>query len=1135
MKIKKLLIPLLSSVLALGTITPVVACTIVSHDNVVNQPNNVQYTFNDQTFNNKSQLFSYARSIAQENKYTTIDRNKWSIEYNGQTKYFSNINDLFDFLSDKIITHKGSSSYPLVVDADGGIDKSSVWNDNLDIDNPSTTTIYKGNNDTYFTSEQEAKDSYLEIHEAYLFNGIYFRTKQELKSYLTTNYDLVKDNSDKTIVVVSPSNNSSQPINLEKLKAKDQYELNKFSSFVSLYANKYLEVESNNNSTNQKEYTYYDANDIKNITSDALSRWDNPSYIPINSNQGNGNYLIDLNQSDEADLYGPYYTKGTASLESITNPDCWTRLEGTSWNFNDNQKIAQLLSSFMDMLIYEGEDNGMYPFNITDISSQTNEYFTYLKTNYPYVYDSVMDLYNTMKTGKRYSTFYKLPILYIKTLEELMYVSAKQEAVQKTIDYFKTVAKSYDKRLYAIVPSIFLEPKVEGTYHKLSFVDLFKIGDKTFDLNSDIEAFADIINQEYPNFVEFMNYISAPMYYGLYMPDILKYNQSLVTKINSEYKFNFAKFNNNFKEIWDAYTTSNIDTLESFITNTYTENTNEQLDEETQAYLVSQFGFMKDAFEKNTAKYIQDSINQANKNNILYSGFFGGLNSYLVKTFIKLYEFNHNRIDYRTFSLLKICCKLNPNFTFNPFTYSQNIIDRLLNIVTDYIVRLSIDALNTILAAWVGMNFIVNICYQGLNSLITSQWKHILTLTNKFSNSISTVLTASQKILKGLGKTDEAVENILKPFKKVFKAVPYLQIAMVAIDAFYPKTNKFSYVFETEGNKYIWNGGEELEWLFGLVTIPISDNKDMKMNKPIQVTKQHLVNGYYYNGKIYDDLNALKRQQLDDILNNRFNYDESGIKTVYSFNDLDDSIYVGRPHSGNNELVYDNIGTLTDESNKDLMDYVYQSVNDDARSPYANDNIYSFAGGYTFDPNLAMEKNIEQLTDEIKPVKIAMIPYLNNEHMPIEQDAIPEYKLPGQSWTSMGGLNQNTLDGYVILDTNVKDDDKANIQNINDLFYNQFDVENKTILINDLYRFNQYSSYNNNINNFYLYEVRLQNGYRKYFNNKSQALKWFMQQCNFKVYNIYNDIYEYHYGDLTFDSLDSYLSWVLANSEVKYE
>ena len=66
MKIKKLLIPLLSSVLALGTITPVVACTIVSHDNVVNQPNNVQYTFNGQTFNNKSQLFSYARSIANE-------------------------------------------------------------------------------------------------------------------------------------------------------------------------------------------------------------------------------------------------------------------------------------------------------------------------------------------------------------------------------------------------------------------------------------------------------------------------------------------------------------------------------------------------------------------------------------------------------------------------------------------------------------------------------------------------------------------------------------------------------------------------------------------------------------------------------------------------------------------------------------------------------------------------------------------------------------------------------------------------------------------------------------------------------------------------------------------------------------
>ncbi len=1128
MQLKKLLIPLISSVIAIGTVTPVVACTLVNHQKITSNANNVQYTFNNQTFNNRSQLFSYARSIANEKKYTTVNRDKWSIQYNGQTHYFSDINDLFNFLSDKIVQHKGSSSYPLVVDADGGVSQQSVWDANLDVDNINTTTIYKGNNDTYFTNEQDAKDSYLEIHEAYLFNGIYFRTKEELKSYITLNYDAINDNTDRSIVVVSPNNNYSQPIDIQKLKDKDPYETNKFSSFVSLYANKYLEAESNNNSTDQKEYIYYDANDIKNNEGNILARFDNPSYVPINSNQGNSNYLIDLNQADKANLYGPYYTKGTATLANINNPDCWSKAEGTSWNFNDNQKIAQLLSSFMDMLVNE-DDSSPYPFNVSELKQGTEEYFTYLNNNYPYVYDSVMDLYNTMKSGKRYSLFYKLPILYVKTLEELIYKSAKQEAIVKTISYYKKVAQCFDERLYAIVPSIFLEPKEAGTYQKLSFVNLFHIGAPLFDLNSDIEAFADIINQEYPNFVQYLNFVSVPIYIGLYFPDLFDYDESFIRSINSNFNFDFNKFGSYFKSIWNMATTTDDATIESFIKTTYKENTNQDINEDSLGYLVNQFSLSKQVFLNNAQKKMEEMIKSyigIYNDDILYNYLYDGVFSPL--SLVNLYKYNNNKIDYRAFAYLIIHGKFQ-NKNIKPFKYTdQNELKKLEDICKEDIKTASKEKIIDVFPRWLFDNFLDAIH-------VTEDTKNIISI-NK-NNYVKKYADNTIEIISKVFKLEgEYLDTMIACVSSVFPVISVVSaVAKFCFDLIVPKLDKFSYVFESEGNKYIWDGGKERQWLFGLIHEEISSIDDMKMNQPIQVTKQHLVNGYYYNGKIYDDLTTLKRNQLDDILNDRFESDDVGIRTVYSFNSLDNTSYIGRPQSGSQELVFDNIGTLIDDCDTDLIDYVYQSVINDTNSPYANDNVYAYAGGYTFDQSIAMEKNIEELVDKIKPVKIAMVPKLNNGGMPIDGDAIPEYKLPGQSWTSMGGLNQNTLDDYVILDPNTKEDNQKSIQTINDLFYNQFNVENKTILSNNLYKYNQYSSYNNNINNFYLYEVRLENGYRKYFNNKSQALKWFMQQCNFKVYNTFNDIYEYSYGDLTFDSLDAYLNWVLANSEVKYE
>ena len=200
-------------------------------------------------------------------------------------------------------------------------------------------------------------------------------------------------------------------------------------------------------------------------------------------------------------------------------------------------------------------------------------------------------------------------------------------------------------------------------------------------------------------------------------------------------------------------------------------------------------------------------------------------------------------------------------------------------------------------------------------------------------------------------------------------------------------------------------------------------------------------------------------------------------------------------------------------------------------------NVYTFANGFTFDEDQAEKKNIEDLVSKIKPVKIAMTPTLQN-NMPIYKDdnsydgSLPVYKLPGKSWTSSSGFSYNENENYIVVDPNREDQILNPVNELKELFYKKFDVPSKTILENDLHKNELFSEYQTNINYFNIYEVKLDIGYRKYFYSKSNALKWYMQQCNFTAYSQDEYLETYTLGNNTFNSLDDYLKWVLDNSEV---
>ena len=1139
--ITKIILISWSFVLGVGILTPTTMYVL----NKKSYDEKDKFLFNNQRFKNKQELYNYAQSLAEIDEYNIRENEQWSIDYNNQTKYFKSLDDMYNFLDDKIKIYSTYTSTLLEQNIDGSIPNHQIIDLNLNETDFNKIRIYRGKDNSYFLSEKEAKESYLQIHEGYLFNNTFFRNKEELSSYLNLYYDEIFNNQNENIVLKAPNGELSLPINFNGLTNKDLHELNKLSSFVDLNAKRYLQLITT--VQDKKQYFYYDKNDIVANIGNISTFFDNPSYIKINSNQGNANYIIDLNENDENNLFGPYYTKATGALKNIKNKNLWKRLEGDSWLFNDNHKYSNLLAGFMDNIIIE-DDEFIHPFGVNEYKQQTTEYFDYLKKESPDVYQNVMNTYNIMKTGKRYSSFYKLPVLFIKTMEELIYTNAKQDIIERTKSYYEGLASVYDSRLYALVPSVFLEPLSSSRYKKLSFVDLFKINDKTFDLNTDIEAFVDILIENYSNFINYLEFIPCVLFYATYLPDVFDYNEKLIRFINKSFIFD-KSLNNEYEKIWNMLTTSNSSLFSDSVSSIYYTNTFDKINPDLLEALTHQFVLTKDIFIQNVTLKIKEQLDYfINHNyNDYYDNdqsFFARLSSKTINKYIDLYKFNNYKVDYKIFTKIKLS-------NISEYLYNNYSSEFGLNIVSydfkkikyddlNYVSTLTNDTINALTSLKNKdneniANFIVKLFNTSIYDNYFDTLKVDLKEWTKNYNTTKQWISKYDKTLKTI-KDVTTNSKIVKCLSNALKPIPYINAAFLFFDFFIPSFNKFSYYFESEGVRYVWNGGSETKILFGLVNITNSSIDDMKINDPLQITKQHINNAYYYNGKEYDDIVDLKTDQLYDILDGKFKYNDS-LKQVYTFQNVVNS----NSYPLNN--VYDKIGVL-DFKNDDLIDNVYNAVINRDNKIIAN-NIFLYSNGYDFDQAYSKYNNIQTLLSNIKPIKIARLPLLKNDLTPISNDrnnlddgSIPEYQLPGLSWTTSSGFKFHDLNDYVIFDSNMENynlPESDNIELFKEHFNAKFNVESKDVIKSDLYKHNNYSNYVNNINYLNVYEVISNQQEKKFFIDKSKAIKWLISESNFRTYSSFEEVKYYKFNNILFKDLNSYLEWVLNNSEVLYD
>ncbi len=232
-------------------------------------PTKQLYTFNGHQFNTYDDAYQYAQSQIQTETFDSLNQDMWTVNCNNNTYLFQTPDQLNQFLNNQIQTINVMTD---VVDPSLNLD-GSIKQDNLasySIDaatnspyNPEIVHVYEdkdGNcvsdadyNHNQVDTMNSAKDSYLDIHKSYYFNGIYFNSTQDLEQYITTEYVKEFTNYQKAnnsvIKIKSPRDSKvlSNPIDFN---SNDETLNNQVGTFLMANANEYIQHDSKTQGTN---------------------------------------------------------------------------------------------------------------------------------------------------------------------------------------------------------------------------------------------------------------------------------------------------------------------------------------------------------------------------------------------------------------------------------------------------------------------------------------------------------------------------------------------------------------------------------------------------------------------------------------------------------------------------------------------------------------------------------------------------------------------------------------------------------------------------------------------------------------------------------------------------------------------
>ena len=1118
---------LLSSMItSLATVPLGVTANLVLQNN-----KHEQLVFEDQTFNSRTQLANYIKSNSVQTKYNEeSNKSTWSVIINNKKYTYNNPAELQNALYEKFgvkltsetfYTSRSDAELDYYIDKSTGFinneDYLKVVNKNVNLNNKENVTdIYE----TYdgkilYDLESSYKSYYNDSINAYQFNGLYFESKADLKTYLKESY-LPSNKQSQLIVLQAPNGAKSAPINLSEQSA-----YNSIKSFIQ------------NNSSNVVEYIGSKGQKI-HLTKENVNKHlvdisaNDLSYIHVQSNEGKSRYVIDNSVHDNHNLIGPYLYQGNLDVGAFMNKNMWRKSTGIDNVVWQESKIDTMIGQFFTSII--NDDNNL---NIQE-AKQNNEsitifrtliagkdknvgldaeYMNTLKKAEPEVYNEVLKTLENLMNGKKFNTFYKIPIMYSFILHRLIQNNSTNFIIEKTIEYFTKVANYIQNAIEVIVldQSLLLNSRNQ----KFDVKTFFGIGNPEFDINVNVEYFMNQIKQ-WPQLVAAMSVYTEALNNVNMMAGSIGF-----AALDHQYLFDFkAITEEQFYQKIDSYekiyeTHSSIDFNKGFLPKfvkysnypgvaEISKLPNTQWEAELNKIIMSDNiplnAYIQTVFYKNILDYTvsknaleTEIVKYLETKEMLKDGLLAQLGP-AADTFAKAFDPKNQNTNTDVDVYLAYLCIVadmrggattftNPSTMVNKVVIAQNLFNfSAMSLATAGLVANAFNNLYWKHLRWFTWNgSVVNApggVFNSIKRVVSTVYNNVTEAFLRLKNWTSRVSYILENAFSRFDVYSPSKSSSYKFFTKLDKFVNFLNVAapvlgssfflinviFLAINIFTVQKSPLYYVYTTiDGKEFIWDGGEiECKYL-GFETNETVTIDSMKLVKPVEFNLPQLEEFYYYNGNKYYDINEMMQDQLNYIVSDSYNNQNPRFTKKYSFSK--DNLSLANTLDELISIVLNDLNIVVKQDN--TLDFSKLNSN----SKYLSSLAYQF-NGTTSNVDGNRELIAENIVNNIRPTKFAKLPEIVDGYA-IPSLSIKETVIPGLVWKSSKIIDNTAQANKYLIDNSaneivkqitdwtkvdssyfaIPDANQAVLKSsekLYNLFKSKFNIKRKTVLSKDI-------------------------------------------------------------------------------------
>ncbi len=1179
--------------ITLGTVMSGVAITSTALSTTLitkkNQNNKTISLFN-RTFSNRESLIQYALQTASE----ATDENGgvyWTLNDGNQRMFRSNY-ELREYVSKNISrlnTRSSKQKEELKVDGDSSI-LSSQLNEVLADRSSNAKRYFRGINDTIYETKLEAINSYFQYHKVYTYNGITFRTLNDLKFYLYQNYEKLNfstTNSSRSIL--SPNGVSSDYFDyrkaLDRKRARAFIENGAANSFIKISnmvgGVSYLSVEDILRGKHQLSELDFDLNKA--------------NIVKVDANNGNNLWITDSENGDSANFYGNYFTKSkTDEIKQLSKTHKTKQSsEDIGWEKTNKQlptltkkaknanivaslfKILNRLSAISDDTL-KTEDEKLKASQVKNMFGVPKykrliQKITKNNENLRMIFNQLQVIANTLSKGKRYNPVYELPLLYQAGISKIISHKFNNKVLNGLRGFFEIVVNDYQLSLESLFPSNIL---IDRDGHKIDLKELFGINRTGFNISGTPEASMYKIAES-----------------QIFINSVKSYLLATTNKIQTDGVIPFYKSSNDHlnpysKRLWSVIQTSineydkskekdSIDLLNSKL--------NRKLSA-TQAKRIFQIIQSNTLLAKNF-NYVYKKINE-NKINKIESHASGGiLDMDLIKS-----ELSESNAEYVR--------KLSKKYKI---IFGKEMSKKIS--VKDF--KNFFKKLDTKVEAISQINNKSSLNISGIDNLPTQRTKsnskeqRRKKIGRKISLSVQAAqmgvgtvvdiyktaqMFTSKDIFDGIKGLSTLVGNAATIFAAFPMAGPALEAVSFLLDVLAEivgKTTHQNFTFKTtEDNSkpFYWDGGESTERFWGMWTEVNTDIKDAKILEPQKIVEGSNETYWFYNGSKYTDPRKLKSQVLLDFAKGdndaiKLGSNNSSVERVFT---LDHKDNISTSAASVKELAEILIPEPTSSKNFD----------DSKIRKYFSGVKYGLIGGTDLflDPKkspslnkvILKKQNIIGFIKKIKPTMVVQL-LKTKFNIPIDQlsnERQRNYILPGDKYfingmvkkrnpiyddiryitINLNSLNKDGEKSFKKLQDSIKmgigniSELKENIYlfskkeaivKLNTLFLRSVDVNSIYSLNNNFMRENNFSNLRE-VTNYSLFKAKGIGGETKYFKSYLQAYKWLIseKQFNNKIHVLKGENKQILFNKLIFKNVTElilYLDKLLKKEGEKHE